>query len=244
MPRALLILLLTLLGLPVAPDRVRAQEPDERSWSAEAEVSFVGTSGNSNTETLGLGARFDYAPGLWRTETKVSFIRSEADDEIKARSLDASVQGTRTLYERLGVYAKGGYLRDRFAGIDDRYAVEGGVAFSAMPEGTHVLTARGGFGGTRELRAADEDRSLATANVSATYAWTFSENSVLTNDVSATADVRDRGDWRLTNALSISAGLNSILSLKLSHQVGFLNDPVPGFEKTDIKVSAAVVARF
>ena len=244
MPRASLILLLIILGLPLAPCRLHAQEEDERAWSAEAEASFVGTSGNSNIETLGLGARFDYAFGLWRTETRVSFIRSEADDAINARSLNARFQGTRTLHERFGVYAKGGYLRDRFAGIDDRYAVEGGISYSVIPEGTHVLTARGGVGGTRELRAADAARSLATANVSATYAWAFSENSALTNDVSATADVRDRGDWRLTNDLSLSAGLNSILSLKLSHQVGFLNDPVPGFQKTDIKVSAAVVARF
>ena len=244
MPRICLILLLTTLILKLVPYRVHAQEKDELAWSAEVEMSFVGTSGNSNTKTLGLGARFDYAPGLWLTETKVSFIRSEAGDTINARSLDTQFRGTRTLHERFGVYTKGEYLSDRFAGIDDRYAVEGGISYSAIPEGFHVLTARGGIGGMLEFRAATENRSLTTANVSATYAWAFSDNSAFTNDLSTTVDVRHQRDWRLTNDLSLLAGLNNILSLKLSHQISFLNDPVPGFEKTDVKVSAAMVARF
>ncbi len=244
MPRTYLILLVTTLILKLVPCLVYAQEEEGRTWSGEVEVSFVGTSGNSNTKTLGLGARFDYAPRLWLTEIRVSFIRSEADDAINARSLDAKFRGTRALHERFGVYTKGEYLSDRFAGIDGRYAVEGGISYSAIPEGSHILTARGGIGGTLEFRATTENRSLSTANVSATYAWAFSDNSALTNDLSTTVGVRDQKYWRLMNDFSLLAGLNNLLSLKLSYQVSFLNDPVPGFEKTDVKVSAAVVARF
>jgi len=216
----------------------------QRSLSGTAELSFVSTSGNSDTETIGLGAELQYEPGRWRTATKLKFIRSEANNTLNAHSFNAILQGTRQMSGRIGLYSKAGYLRDRFAGIDDRYAAEGGVSWQALLESAHQVTAEGGFGWTRELRATAEHRTLGTANSSVSYFWLFSETNELRNEASATFVVDDSNDWRFTNDLSLSAALNTLFSLKLTHQVGFLNDPVPGFEKTDIKVSAAVVAKF
>ena len=200
MPRICLILLLTTLILKLVPYRVHAQEKDELAWSAEVEMSFVGTSGNSNTKTLGLGARFDYAPGLWLTETKVSFIRSEAGDTINARSLDTQFRGTRTLHERFGVYTKGEYLSDRFAGIDDRYAVEGGISYSAIPEGFHVHGTRWNRRNAgrchRESQRDDRQRlrrlGFFRQHATCRRQWT-----------------RHQRDWRLTNDLSLLAGHNT-----------------------------------
>jgi hypothetical protein len=52
------------------------------------------------------------------------------------------------------------------------------------------------------------------------------------------------GDWRGASVTAISAGLNSLLSLRVSHVVSYLNEPVAGFGRTDTISSAAVVATF
>ena len=244
MPAPRICLFVACLLLASTHSLAQTEGDTERAWSGTAELSFVSTSGNSDTETIGLGAELQYEPGRWRTVTKLKFIRSEANNTLNARSFNATLQGTRQVSGRFGLYGKTGYLRDRFAGIDDRYAAEGGVSWQALPEGAHQVTAEGGFGWTRELRATAERRTLGTANASGSYTWAFSETSELKNETSATFVVDDRDDWRFTNDLSLSAAVTTLFSLKLTHQIGFLNDPVPGFEKTDIKVSAAVVAQF
>ena len=38
--------------------------------------------------------------------------------------------------------------------------------------------------------------------------------------------------------------INKILSLKASHTLAYLNEPVPGFGKTDTITSIALVAKF
>lgn len=240
---ARLAMLAVVVAFVLIPRVVWAQAHGGRGWSGTAEVSFVSTSGNSETQTVGLAGDLILSPGPWTTEVKLAFIRSKANNQLNAKSFDMTAQGTRQIDSSLGVYTKAGYLRDRFAGIDNRYAVEGGVSLNALT-GTHTLTARGGGGWTQEQRAFRDDRNLGTANSSADYIWTLTETSKLHNEVTLTLVLRDRDDWRFTNKFSVSAALSSFFSLKLSHQIGFLNDPVPGFEKTDIKVSAAVVANF
>ena len=236
-------MLAVVVAFVLIPSVIWAQSHGGRGWSGAAEVSFVSTSGNSETQTIGLAGDLTLSPGAWTTEVKLAFIRSKANNQLNAKSFDMSAQGTRQIDYGLGVYTKTGYLRDRFAGINNRYAVEGGVSFNALT-GTHTLTARGGGGWTQEQRALRDDRNMGTANSSADYIWALTETSQLRNEATLTLVLRDRDDWRFTNKFSVSAALNGFFSLKLSHQLGYLNDPVPGFEKTDIKVSAAVVANF
>ena len=236
-------MLAVVVAFVLIPRIIWAQTIGARRWSGTAEVSFVSTSGNSETQTTGLAGDLTFSPGAWTTEAKLAFIRSKANNQLNAKSFDMSAQSTRQIDYGLGVYTKVGYLRDRFAGIDNRYAFEGGVSLNALT-GAHTLTARGGGGLTQEQRVLRDARNVGTANSSADYIWTLTETSELHNEATLTLVLRDRDDWRFTNKFSVSAALSGFFSLKLSHQIGFLNDPVPGFKKTDIKVSAAVVANF
>ena len=84
-------------------------------WSGKGELSFVATSGNSDTQTIGTAAEVEYRPGVWAVLFKSAFVRSEADGEEKARSLTATLRGSRLLSPRLEVFARGDYLKNPFA---------------------------------------------------------------------------------------------------------------------------------
>ena len=221
-----------------------AEDPDEGPWSGSAEVSLVATSGNSDTRTAGLGGEISYDPGTWTWLGRMAYVESQADDELRARSQSALVEVSRPLSERLELYARAGYVRDRFAGIERRLTTDGGLAYKAIATEPQSLQLLAGVGFTGERRAVGDDLSLGTANMTGRYEWALSETSALTDEAAFTADLNDGDDWRFTNEIAATAALSTRLSLKVSHKLSYLAKPVPGFRKTDTILSAALVANF
>ncbi len=244
MKNALPLLLGTfcLVGTAVAEET--KVPPPPPLWSGKAEVSFVSTSGNSDTQTLGAGAEVEYQPGVWSGKAKVDYIRSEADGKENARSLAFLLRGARKLSARLEAYAQGGYLKNTFAGIDRRLSGESGLAYELLPPGPHSLKAQAGFGYTGERRVDAPDRSFASASGGLLYKWTFSKTADFSNEASYTQDLKSSSDWRFADTAAVSAGLTTIFSLKASWTLTKANDPPPGFRKTDTITKAALVAKF
>src|SRR5262249_14434270 len=96
-------------------------------WSGKAEVSYVATSGNSDTKTLGAAGEAEYQPLPWSAKLKLEFVRAESNGVVSARSFAGLLRGARKLSDRLETYAQAGYLENTFAGIDHRVAGEAGI---------------------------------------------------------------------------------------------------------------------
>ncbi len=235
---------LMILGPATAMAQPTSDDPVEGPWSGTAEVSLIATSGNSDTRTFGLGTEVIYNPGAWRWLGRISYVETEADDQLKARSQSALVETSRPLSERIDAYARGGYLRDLFAGIERRLTTEGGLAYTVIATDPQSLQLLAGFGFTREQRVVGDALSLGTANATGRYRWAISETSAFTEEASFVADLNTGDDWRFTNEVAVTAALSTRLSLKVSHKLSHLNRPVPGFRKTDTILAAAMVANF
>jgi putative salt-induced outer membrane protein YdiY len=121
---------------------------------------------------------------------------------------------------------------------------EAGLAYQVVANGAHTLEVLGGAGFTQEQRLLGDDLSLATANGTGRYEWAFSESSALTEEAAFVAALNSGDDWRFTNEIAATAALSSLLSLKLSQKLSYLNRPVVGFRKTDTIFAAALVANF
>ena len=213
-------------------------------WSGKAEVSYVATSGNSDTKTLGAAGEAEYQPGPWSGKLKLEFVRAEANGVVNARSFAGLLRGARKLSPRLEAYAQGAYVENTFAGIDHRLAGEGGLAYLLVAHDPHSLKAEGGLGYTKESRSNGDDRSFATGRIGLLYKFKFSKTADFTEEASFTESFKDSKDWRFSNAASVTAGLTTVLSVKISHVLQRLNEPVPGKKKTDTITSAALVAKF
>ena len=230
--------------LVLLPALSAAQDADDDRWSGTAEISAIATSGNSDTRTFGLGGEVVFDPGPWKWLARVAHVETEADDVLRARSQSALLEASRTLSERLDLYGRGGYLRDLFAGIERRLTTEAGLAYRVIATEPHSLQLLGGAGFTREQRSAGNDLSLGTANAAARYAWALTETSRLTEEAAFVADLSTGDNWRFSNELAATAALSNRLSLKVSHKLSYLNEPVLGFRKTDTILAAALVANF
>lgn len=238
---AALILCVPTLALAQAPPAANAPPP---RWERKAQLSLVATGGNTDTETLGLGASVAFRPEGWTTDARMAFVRSEAADLETAKSFVADLRQARTLTPRVELFGRFGYLGDRFAGIEHRNTVDGGVGYKLLLGPVHALRVDGGLGYTREARVVGEDVSFALANVGAAYKWQLSKSADLTDAAILTQSLADQAEWRFGNAFALSAAITRVFSLKLSHDTKFNNSPVPGFEKTDRLTSVALVASF
>lgn len=220
-----------------------AAEPPPR-WERKAEVSLVATSGNSDTQTAGLGASMVWRPGVWSTEAKAAFVRSEAADVETARSFSADLRQGRSLTPRVDVFGRFGFLSNEFAGVDARSTIDGGVGYKLLLGPVHTLRVDAGLGYSHENRVTGEDLSFPLANFGSGYKWQISRTADLTEAALFTASLDEGEDWRFGNALALTAAITSVFSLKASHEVKHVNAPVPGFEKTDTLLSVALVAKF
>ena len=240
--------LLFLLLLLIPASDVLAQPPPADAppprWERKAEVSVVATSGNSDTQTAGLGASMVWRPGKWTTEARAAFVRSAANDIVTARSFAADFRQARGITPRLEAFGRFGYLSDEFAGFDARSTVDGGLGYKLLTGPVHTLRVDAGPGYSHEDRVTADDLSFPLVNMGAGYKWRISQTADLTDAAIMTRSLDQGEDWRFNNALALTAAITSVLSLKASHELKHVNAPPPGFEQTDTVMSIALVAKF
>lgn len=212
-------------------------------FEAKAELSMVSTGGNTSTRTLGAAADAIHRGRRATTSGRVAFVRSVTDDLENARSLTATARQGWRLSPRTEGFARGEYLRDVFAGVEHRATGEGGLSFSpsAAP---HAIRIDLGIGGTTETRIAADDRRFASTTASIVYRWTPGPISELVADSSVTADLERRDNWRSSNSVSLLVVMNRLISARLAYALRYLNEPVPGFRRTDTTASMAIVVSY
>jgi putative salt-induced outer membrane protein len=237
--------LLLFVGPPISAyaQAPPAAEPPPR-WERKAEVSFVSTTGNSDTQTVGLGGSLVWRPDPWTTEAKASFVRSETSNVETARTFAADFRQGRSLTPRVDVFGRYGFLSNEFAGIESRSTIDGGVGYKLLLGPVHTLRADAGLGYSHENRLNQDDLSFPLANFGGAYKWQISKTADLTDAAVFTASLENGEDRRFGNAFAVTAALTSVFSLKAVHEVKFVNAPVPTFEQTDTLTSVALVAKF
>jgi len=209
-----------------------------------AEFSFVGTSGNAETSAIGLGGEYIVRRQPWMLRGKVGYVRNESEGELKAEAFRGLFRISRTLTERLSAFGEYGYLHDRFAGIESRNTIDGGVTYAVLRPKPHQLDVDAGIGYAHENRVLGDNLSTAQALTGARYKFLLSDTAEISDDVRLSFSLSEADDWRGDNVAALTVKVASIFSLKVSNAVRYVNAPAAGFETTDVITSIALVAKF
>jgi putative salt-induced outer membrane protein YdiY len=210
----------------------------------KAEFALVTTNGNADSQTIGTTGEITFRPPRWVVTGKVGFVRQEAHGIVSAKSLASLERASRVLRPRLQAYGQHGYLRDLFAGVKNRNSVEGGLSYLLVQAGAHTLFVDGGLGYLHEDRTIVPALSTPMATAGTRYKFKLSQTSDLTDDLATSFDFNKDGTWRLNHLIALTVRIASVFSLKVSNQLRFVDEPVPGFERTDTITSAALVVGF
>ena len=262
-------LLLLLMVLPAL-----GQDQPERSWENTAELGFVTTTGNTQTENLTFKNTFTYSWEKTSLKLEASMLNAEQTSrdarnvggslvvdettEKTAESYRLSGKVRRDLRERLFTYGAASWERDVFAGIDSRYVIGAGLGYKALTLPKHELSLEAGADYTDEQAVGDADsETYAGARAAGDYLWKFSETAKLSQELELLYNLEESDDYRINSVTSVTAALTSRLALKTSYTLKYDNQPVVEvltadgfdpvifeFDKTDTILSASLVINF
>jgi putative salt-induced outer membrane protein len=215
--------------------------PPHPLWTGSVGLSYVATSGNSDTRTLGLAAAFTRQPTPWGVEITALANRAETNGETTAEKWFAELRGTRALDERLGLFAGVADERNRFAGFDTRLVFEAGATWHALLGPEHDLTFDVGVTHTTlEPLAGGNDQSFG-ALAGLTYLWKFSSTAAFRERLVAYPSFKDTGDWRMRSETALEAALAASWAVRVGYLFERVNHPQPGFGKDDATTTVSLV---
>jgi putative salt-induced outer membrane protein YdiY len=219
-----------------------AEEPPPK-LEATAQASALAATGNASAQSLGFAGDIITRPGLWIHTGRATFAQTRDEDGRAALSIATLFRSGRTLSPRLSAFGQYDFLRDLFAGIEQRHTIASGLSYLAINGAAHKLRLDGGLGYQHESRLDAEDTNSAVLLGGLVYRWKISMNGELVEEFHATLPVQRTDEWKIEQGASITATISSLFSLKVSSIVRFVNAPVPGFEKTDTTTSFALVMK-
>jgi putative salt-induced outer membrane protein YdiY len=232
------------VALVCVPSMALAQDPPPPTHQQTFEAAYVGVSGNASSRTIGLGADLISRPARWLFPNRVKFVRNESSGELIASAFDFASRTEEALNVRASIFAEYGFFRDRFAGVDYRNDINGGVTLKVLTSARQALDIDVGVGYLNERRIAGDSISNGDYLLGADYKLTFSENAELSDDVRVTGIMSQRDNWRLEQTIALTTRIAGGFSLKVSNGVRYANFPPPGFKKTDTVTAVTLVAKF
>jgi len=238
---------------PVLADEGEAEEEQpEPAWKSNIGLSYVATSGNSDTNTFGFDLKFERRPEPWGFEFLANFNRAEDSGELTAERYFASARAKRTLSERWEFFAGLSGEKDQFAGFDLRGVVESGVTYHALLGPKHLLSFDGGLTWTDESRIEPEppepgfepDVSYFGGVAGLKYEWKISDTASVYERLLFYPNFDESSDWRLSSDTGLQVSMTSLLAVKLGYELRYRNEPIGDAESTDATTKASLVFTF
>lgn len=235
----------TLLGTT----SVRAQEtcpcpppaPPAPLWTGSVGLSYLSTSGNTDTSSFGLTAAWARQPTPWGMEITAFANRAEADGVTTAERYFGGVRGKRAMGDRWELFGGLSYARDEFAGFDSRVIVEAGGIWKALLGPQHELAFDAGLTWTQEEPVVGAGEDFLGAVAGAAYAWKITEAATFRERLLFFPNFDTSEDWRLRSETSFEAAFAASWALRLGYLYTRDNLPAAGFEKTDSTTSVSLV---
>jgi putative salt-induced outer membrane protein YdiY len=222
------------------------QETEEKPlWEGGLGFSYLATAGNTDTESFGLDLKIDRRATPWGVKVRGKFNRAEENDHLTAERYFLMIQALRGLSERIDLFAALSGEQDRFAGIDFRVVVAGGVEWKALLGPKHLLDIDLGLTWTDETGLLPEfDDSFIGSLLGLDYSWVLSKTAKLTQTATFFFNFDQTDEWRLTTDTGLQAQVIERLAVKLSYEIRYDNKPLLIFKDTDTIAKASVVLRF
>ena len=216
----------------------------DRGWKLGAGLSYISTSGNSDTSSWGLAVDWEREFALWNVKSGFSALQTTENNETVAEKHRVYRKGDREISNNLALTAGLRGERNRFAGIDLHSTFNLGVAWKVVESRAWKFETSGSATWNHENQVeggADENNVGLLLSTLSQVA--ISESASTTQALLVEPSIEDSDDYRVELAVSLEASLTQVLALKIGFNSRYDNAPVLGFEKTDTETTASLVVR-
>jgi putative salt-induced outer membrane protein YdiY len=224
----------------------RAQTPKEPPplWDWQVGASFVGTSGNTDTGTLGADFAYHGRWPVWKVESTATAIRATDTGRTTAERYLAALRGARKLTSLLSFTSGERIERDQFAGIDARNVLDAGLGWALVRLPGWSLDGVTSIAWLHETEVAGATIDHPTGVLQALSRIPFGASGDTTQRFTYYPDFSESTNYRSEAEITAQAAMNARLALKLGYVWRFSNEPAPGFKKIDNTTTASVVVRW
>ncbi len=214
------------------------------NWKLNAGLSFISTSGNSDTSSGGLSIDYERSFSLWGIQAGTSVLQTTKDGDTVAEKFGIYGRGNRAFSDRISLTTGWRGEQNRFAGIDLRSVVDLGVSWKAIQGTRWEMETSGSVTWNHE----DQVGSATSADnigllLSAVSEVKISDSASTTQKVVVEPNLEDSDDYRVDVMITVESSLTGLLALRFGFNYRYDNDPVTGFEKTDTETTASLVVK-
>lgn len=223
---------------------------DGKTWKDEAELSYIQTGGNTQVTNLSAKNLLTYqATEKIKLDWSVLALFAETEvDGSKEKSAERYATELRLEYsltERFYTAAYGGWLRDEFAGIEDRYYIGPAVGYKFLIGPKHFLRAEAGVDYVKEDYVDNTDDNYMRGRAFGEYAFALTEKTRFSQSLEYLNAFDNSDNYNVNSETAVITALSDKLSLKTSYVVNYDNEPVPKeLEKTDTKLAVTIIVNF
>ncbi len=231
------------LAAPVvaSQDTVAVNDTLFSSWESAAELGFVQTTGNTETESINFKFSVDNKRKDWEHSLKFALVKSSDSVGTTAERYFILIKSQYTLSELSYVFDRLQYEDDRFSGYDYQASEVIGYGRHLVTGDKFNLNAEVGVGVRQNALENSRTQSEGIVIIASDFDWKISKSASLTEDLTI-----DIGDAR-TISKSVTAlitKINSSLSSKITYTVRNASDVPIGTKKTDTELAATLVYTF
>lgn len=225
-------------------------EPAEDKWKTHAELSFVQTGGNTDTEIIAGTLEVTKKDGKNRYLVNGNIIKAETDNTLSSSKRSLDIRIDRFLTEKSFAFLTAGYSKDDFAGFDSRIFAGPGYGYELIKTQKHNLLGLGYILYYSDHFVApdadgEDDNNYTSGKVTIKYVWLITSdikfNETLDYFVSFKDSDRAFIDSSTTVSVKISKALSFGINYTLNHQT---EPPSPDLKKTDSTVLLTLIIDF
>ncbi|SBT16993.1 hypothetical protein MGA5115_01081 [Marinomonas gallaica] len=246
MNRALLI---PFIAVSLASSVVFADtDSNADNWSGSAELGFVSTSGNSDTNNINGRLDLTQESIQWRTNYTLSSLYSSSDSDTTAEKYSGSIQSNYKFNTEEFWYVRGSHENDRFSGYRRKSSVSTGYGnrFWQAADGSYLEASAGvgyrDFAIERDTLNEDSDRGNFV-RFAGTYEKRFTKTSLFRQEL--TSEISTNGGNTVNESVSsLQASLLENLAMKLAYRVKYTSDVPADTDTTDTETTASVLYSF
>ena len=233
------------------PEQVKKDEEAKAAKLAEgsrikthAELGYVNSKGNSNTETLSLDAKVkkDWDMHALSLAVDIDFA-SDGGTTTKNKRF-AELEYDYKLSEKLYFQYILGYKYDDFSGYDYTMYTGPGLKYIAIKEKEHELTLEGNLLYSRDKETNKNAYDYASFRAKGFYGWQMLENLKFEETLTYRTDVSKIDNYFIFSKTALISKLTDIFSASLSYKVDYVNQSGIGKKHTDRTLSANLIADF
>jgi putative salt-induced outer membrane protein len=209
-------------------------ENNKNKWNIHAELSYVKTSGNSETETFATKIEGIRDFNATRLKLKGDFLYGKAEKRENTNKLTIDGRIERVVFEKFFGFAEDSYYRDKFSGYDYRNVLSAGIGYDILKTEKHKLKGMASLGYAVEKYRTGGSEEYPTGGLNLEYAWNIQENLKFKQELKYETDLNKTKIYFLNSNTALEVKINEYLSLGVGLKIAYQNKPPSeSIKKTD-----------